>query len=189
MDESLSAADPGENTRLALAAIQQRGIVPSELGIGRRHAARANHTELLPVGDTHHADRRAAQMHRLFQHRIEHRREVARRRIDNLQDLRGRGLLFQRLARLGHQPRVLHRDDRLRREAFQERNLLFREWPNLLAVNGDCAEENVVFAQRHDQAGTNTANLDLLLKFRRRVRALLEGIGKVDDRFAAGQSP
>jgi len=35
------------------------------------------------------------QPHRLFEHRIEHRREVARRRIDDLQHLGGGGLLLQ----------------------------------------------------------------------------------------------
>jgi len=38
------------------------------------------------------------QPHRLFEHRIEHRREVAGRAVDNLQYLGGRGLLLQALA-------------------------------------------------------------------------------------------
>src|SRR5215831_17236450 len=57
-----------------------------------------------------------AQARRLFEHRVEHWSEIARRGIDNLQYLCGRGLLRQGLARLGQQPRILHRDDRLRRE-------------------------------------------------------------------------
>ena len=48
--------------------------------------------------------------------------------------LGGRGLLLQRLARLGDQPRVLHRDDRLRREVLQQRDLLVGERPHLLAI-------------------------------------------------------
>ena len=36
-----------------------------------------------------------AQAHRLFEHRVEHRREVAGRGIDDLQHLGGRGLLLQ----------------------------------------------------------------------------------------------
>ena len=50
---------------------------------------------------------------RLLQNRIEHRRQIARRGVDHLQHLGGRGLLFQRLALLGQQPRVLDRDHRL----------------------------------------------------------------------------
>ena len=38
---------------------------------------------------------------RLLQNRIKHRREIARRRIDHLQYLGGRGLLLQSLARFG----------------------------------------------------------------------------------------
>ena len=71
---------------------------------------------------------------RLFQHRVEHRREIAGRGIDDLQHLGGRGLLLQCLARLGDQPRVLHRDHRLRREVLQQRDLLVGERPDLLAV-------------------------------------------------------
>jgi len=55
----------------------------------------------------------------LPQHRVEHWREVAGRGIDDLQYLGGCGLLLQRLARLGQEPRVFHRDDRLRREILQ----------------------------------------------------------------------
>jgi hypothetical protein len=61
---------------------------------------------------------RAAEAVRLFQYRVEHRREVAGRGVDDLQHLGGRGLLLQRLARLGQQPRVFHSDHRLRGEAL-----------------------------------------------------------------------
>ena len=52
-----------------------------------------------------------------------------------LQHLGGRCLLLQRLARLGHQPRILHRDDRLRGEVLQQRDLLLGERPDLLAID------------------------------------------------------
>ena len=42
----------------------------------------------------------------------------------------------KRLARLGDEPRVLHRDDRLRGEVLQQRDLLVGERPDLLAVDG-----------------------------------------------------
>ena len=41
-----------------------------------------------------------ADAHRVFQHRLENGLEVARRTGDDLQHLRGRGLLLQRLAQL-----------------------------------------------------------------------------------------
>jgi len=62
---------------------------------------------------------RLTQAYGLFEHCIEHRREVAGRAVDDLQDLGGRSLLRQCLARLGNEPRVLYRNDRLRREILQ----------------------------------------------------------------------
>ena len=53
------------------------------------------------------------------------------------------------------QPRVLHRDDRLRREILQQRDLLVGERPNLLAIGDYQAEQCVVLAQRHNQQRTN----------------------------------
>src|SRR5689334_25280312 len=76
----------------------------------------------------------------LFKHRIEDRREVAGRGIDDLQYLGGRGLLLQRLARLGDEPRILHRDDRLRREVLQQCDLLVGERLYLLPVNLERAQ-------------------------------------------------
>ena len=54
-----------------------------------------------------------AQAVRLLQDRVEHWCEVVRRAVDDLQDFGGGGLLLQCLVRLGNQPRVLDRDDRL----------------------------------------------------------------------------
>ena len=62
---------------------------------------------------------------RLLQYRVEYRREVAGRRIDDLQDLGCRGLLLQCLARLGQEPCIFHRDNRLRREALEEQDFFF----------------------------------------------------------------
>ena len=45
-----------------------------------------------------HAERRLAQVQRLLQHRIEHRRQIAGRGVDDLQHFGGRGLLLQRFA-------------------------------------------------------------------------------------------
>ena len=47
------------------------------------------------------AKRGFAEVHRLFQHRIENRRDVAGLGIDDLQDFGGRGLPLQRLVTLG----------------------------------------------------------------------------------------
>ena len=98
-----------------------------ELGKRRRHPTQGGGFEANAVVGPKHAKSGFAQPHRLFEHRVEDRREVAGRRVDHLQYLGGRGLLLQGLARLGQEPRVLHRDHRLRREVFQQRDLLFGE--------------------------------------------------------------
>ena len=46
------------------------------------------------------------------------------------------------------QPRVLHRDDRLRREVLQQRDLLVGERVDFCAIGGEAAEQRVVLAQR-----------------------------------------
>ena len=83
--------------------------------------------KLLSVIGPQGAKRRFAQPHGLLEHCVEHRSEIAGRGIDDLQDLGGRGLLLQRLTGLGQEPRVLHRDHRLRREIFEQRDLSGRK--------------------------------------------------------------
>src|SRR5215472_15103331 len=73
------------------------------------NASLGHNTHILAVIIGHEAKRRTAQMQCLFEHRLEYRRKIARRRVDDLQHLGSRGLLLQRLARLGDQPRILHR--------------------------------------------------------------------------------
>ena len=65
------------------------------------------------------AKRRLAKTLGLCEDRVEHRGEVAGRGIDDLQYLSGRSLLFECLARLGQEPRIFHRNDRLRCEVLQ----------------------------------------------------------------------
>ena len=93
--------------------------------------------------------RRLTKPHGIFNHRVEHRSKVAGRGVDDLQYLGGRGLLLQCLARLGQEPRVLHRDDRLRREILQQRDLLVGERPHFLAKGGNRSEYSPVLEQRH----------------------------------------
>ena len=57
-------------------------------------------------------------------------------------------------ARLGYEPRVLHRDDRLCREVLQQRDLLVREGANFLAVGHDGSEEGIILDQRDHEMRT-----------------------------------
>src|SRR6516164_4138634 len=87
----------------------------------------------------------------LLQDCLEYRREIAGRTVDHLQNLGGRGLLFQGFAGLVDQPGVFHRDHRLGREVLQQRDLLVREWPHFLPENREEAQKRVIFAQCYVQ--------------------------------------
>src|ERR1700749_2930914 len=67
--------------------------------------------------------------------------------------------IVRALAQLAEQPRVFDRDDRLRREILQQRYLLLRERPHLLAINREDAQELLVLAQRNGKQGADAAQL------------------------------
>ena len=80
------------------------------------------------------------------QHGLEHRLQLAGRAADDLQHLRGRGLLLQRLAQvvgalaqLVEQPRVLDGDDGLGGKGPKQRHLLIRKWINFGASKLNCS--------------------------------------------------
>src|SRR5437763_10825366 len=75
-----------------------------------RRVALGSGAEVFPVVSDENPVLDITQGVRLFQDRVEDGGEIAGRGIDDAQDLGGRGLLLQCLARLGDQPRVLHRD-------------------------------------------------------------------------------
>jgi hypothetical protein len=117
---------------------------------------------------------------------MEHRREIAGRGVDDLQDLGGRSLLLQCLARLGQEPRVLHRNNRLRREILQQCNLLIGEGENFLAMHDDRPEQRFVFSQRNHYPRADPARVDKLSKGVICAVGLFLGcVGHVDDLLAA----
>jgi len=79
--------------------------------------------------------------------------QVEGRAANDLQEVARRGLVLQRLfevaralAQFAKQLRILHRDNRLRREVFKECNFLVRERPGLASSYRNRAEQRVVFA-------------------------------------------
>ena len=50
------------------------------------------------------------------------------------------------LAQFRQEARVLHRDDRLRRETLQEGDLFVGEWADFLAIDLERAQKSIVFA-------------------------------------------
>jgi len=63
--------------------------------------------------------------------------------------------LLQRFARLGQQPRILQRNDRLRGELLQERNLLVGKRPHLLAEDCNYAAKLAFFEHRYIERGSS----------------------------------
>src|SRR6516225_6011854 len=98
-------------------------VIPDALsqpaGERLRYAMTRDSAEVLAVVKKQASEFGPAEGVRLFKYRIKHRGKIAGRGVDDLQYLGGCGLLFQCLARLGDQPRVLHCDDRLCGEVLQ----------------------------------------------------------------------
>ena len=126
MDHTLTFEDPPmEGSRLDIG----RGrVVCSEIGIGRRQVTIGTKVETLPIKGIQNTERRATEAYSLFEHRVKHRREVAGRRVDDLQYLCDRLLLLQRLACFCDQSRVLDGDDCLVGKSAEQRELLLGEW-------------------------------------------------------------
>jgi hypothetical protein len=65
------------------------------------NAAERSRMSQLPLKGPKNAERCLAEPHRLFEHRVEYRREVAGRAVDDPQHLGRRGLLLQCIVTLG----------------------------------------------------------------------------------------
>jgi hypothetical protein len=131
-----------------------------ELRIGGRDAARPDRLKALPIVDPQLAKGGLAQLHRLVEHGVEHRRKIAGRIVDDLQDLGNCRLLVEQFAQFCDQPAILHRDHRLRGEALQYRDPLFGERPQFPAVDGEGAEQVVVLEEPHRDVAAGAAELD-----------------------------
>ena len=88
-----------------------------------------------------------AQAHRLFQHASNTGVRLPGERVDHLQHLGGRGLLFQRLPLLGDQPRILHRDHGLGGKVLQQGDFACqRTGRTFRTIGGDEAKQRIVLA-------------------------------------------
>src|SRR5215510_1994004 len=92
--------------------VRNRHTLSQLIGELCRMSALGNGSGVVTFKDPQASERGPAKGMGLLQYRIEHKSEVARRRIDDLQHLRSRGLLLQCFACLGDETRILHRDHR-----------------------------------------------------------------------------
>ena len=116
----------------------------------RRNVVIRSDIEFLAIPEIHRAKRRSADTRGILKHLPEHRLQFARRRADDLQYFRGRGLLLQRLSQIIRaltqfleQPRILNGDHSLLGKILDQRDLLVGERPNLLAIDRNCADQLV----------------------------------------------
>ena len=113
VDERLALDQPG----MRVARAGMKAVVHPFAQLHRR-VMDSRPPEAFTVIGEQHTGLSSAEAMRLIQHRFEHRFEVTRRAVDDLQYFGGRGLLLQRLACLGQEPRVFHCDHRLRGEVL-----------------------------------------------------------------------
>src|SRR5262245_201113 len=101
-----------------------------------------------------------AKLSRRFDQRFEYRLQVKGRAADDLEHIGSGGLLLQRLAQLVEQARVLDGDDGLGSEALDQLDLLVGEWADLLAEDGDSADQFTLFEHRDHEQGPDTSAFD-----------------------------
>ncbi len=127
-------------------------------------AMRGDRAEILAVVGRQAADNGVHRPVRLVQDRVENRRQIARRSVDDLQHLSGRGLLFQRLPLPGQQPRVLDRNHRLVGERAHQLDLRVGvrfDPPPRQTYNPD---RHAVAQQRHAEQRMDTAHPSVVLR-------------------------
>jgi hypothetical protein len=98
-----------------------------ELGVRLRHLPQRDRFEPFAVIRPQCAERGVAEAGSFVEDGIENCGEIAGRAVDDMQHLSGRSLLLQGLPRFGEEPRIFHRDHRLRSEIFEQRDLLVRK--------------------------------------------------------------
>jgi hypothetical protein len=174
---------PGEAAKWSIRMGVDDGFTLPQLGVGSRGAVVRNMSERTIFVQRHGAEVRLAYAGRVFQHRPEYRLQFARRTADDLENLRGRGLLLQGFAKFVKQPRVLDGDDGLRCEVLDQLDLLVGERPNFLAVNSNHANELVLFKHRHDQKSPGASQSSDPL-----IRIFHSEVGNVDDLLGVGDA-
>jgi hypothetical protein len=124
--------------------------------IGRRHAELCDRGVGSVLVAEQNPDLGLADAGRVHQHGLEDGLELPGRARNDLQHVRGRGLLLQRLteivgalAQLGEQAGVLDGDDGLLGEIAHQFDLLVGERTDFLAVDRNSSDELILLEHRH----------------------------------------
>src|SRR5262245_61064826 len=142
--------------------IRTRAVGPAAalLDKSRRRIVKGGEAKGITVPQVQVTETGGAETHRIRQHGVEHRLKLARRTGDDAEHFGGCSLLLQRFAQLVEQPRVLDGDDGLSREICDELNLLFREWPDLLAINADSPNQRTLLEHWNADKRACSSELD-----------------------------
>src|SRR5262249_43974902 len=136
------------------------GMEPSMYGKCRRYVVMRHVAKAIAFIEVEHPKLGPADASCARQHCLEHRLQFARRAADDLQDLRGRRLLLQRLPQLIEQASILDGNDGLLGKAREERDLLVGERANFLAVYIDGADQRPFVEHRHKNNCANPQEID-----------------------------
>jgi hypothetical protein len=163
--------------RQAAPVVRDRIYAPGRIELVGSPAAMSDKVDQRAVVPVYTGAGRAGQCRRRLGDRVEGRLDIGRRAGNDPQYLGCRGLALQCLACLGDQPRVLHRDDRLRGKVLQQCDLFVGERPHLFAANDDYAKENIFLAERDVEQTSITTDIYELSKMR--GRAIFVGVQKI----------
>src|SRR5215813_10812719 len=141
-------------------------VFPPQLFKCRGGVVHGGHAHLIAVVEHQVPELGVANAHRILQHGLEHRFQFTGRTGDDSQNLRGRGLPFQRFGKIGRalaqfvqQPGVLDGDDGLRGEILDQIYLLIVEGSDLLPIDSDRTNQVILLEHRHDQKRPSSGNL------------------------------
>src|SRR5262249_2606038 len=135
------------------------GSVPSgskrsareELSALRGHIESSDQIKELTIEAEDECLIRLAQPCRRLDQRVEHGLKIESRAADDLEHVGGGGLLLKRFAQLVEQANVLDGDDGLAGGGWEQSDLLVGGWPHPLPIDGDCADQLVLFEHRHPE--------------------------------------
>src|SRR5262249_6848852 len=116
----------------------------------------------------------SAQVRRRLDQVVEYLLQVKRRPADNFEHIGSRCLLLKRLAQLAEQSRIFDRYHRLAGKALDQFDLLLTEGTNVLAIDGNGADQLIVLKHWHTDKCARASQFDegrtRETLFRRKVR-------------------
>src|SRR5262249_1779628 len=152
---------------------------------GNRRVVLGNKAKRIVFIEIHRSEFGLTNPHRVPQHALEYRLQLARRAADDLQNLRSRSLLLKRFGKLARarlhlieQAHVFDRDHRLVGEGGDKADLLLGEWPHRLGLQDNDPDWSSFAQQWQPQPRASAADFRSFLQG---VFRIGQNIGDLDD--------